>query len=278
MKRKIKEYGFVLVGSFLAAWGLNMFLVPFQLSSGGIGTLGVILLYFFKIPLSVTNLIANIVLFALGVKLLPRESLFKTIWGILFFTAFLEITSYLPQIKEDVFLAMVIGGVLDGVGMGLVLKVNGSTGGIDFCSLMVNRKFPHISVGRVIFVVNLVLFILSGIAFKSFAVAFYSIIAIFISTKVTDAVVNVGEEAKAIEIISDKAEMIKQIILKGFNRGLTEIYTKGAYTQEERNMLLCVVRPKEVATVVEIVKSVDDKAFMVIYDAHKVLGEGFEAL
>ena len=128
------------------------------------------------------------------------------------------------------------------------------------------------------FVLNLVLFIISGIVFDSLAVTFYSITAIFISSKVADTIINVGEEAKSVEIISDKSEEIKEKVLTDFSRGLTEIYTKGAYTQEKRKMLLCVVKPKEVATVVEIVKSVDDKAFMVIYDAHKVLGNGFKEL
>ena len=185
----------VIIGSAFVAVALNIFLVPYRLSSGGIGTLGVILLYLFKVPLSITNLALNIILFGLGIKFLKKPSIIKTILGILFLSFFLHITTYVPAYKEDIFLGMVIGGVLDGIGMGLVLRVDGSTGGIDFLALMVKKGIPHISIANFIFFINGVLFILSGIAFQNYGVVFYSIIAMFISSKVTDAVRNIGEEA-----------------------------------------------------------------------------------
>ena len=268
----------VIIGSAFVAVALNIFLVPYRLSSGGIGTLGVILLYLFKVPLSITNLALNIILFGLGIKFLKKPSIIKTILGILFLSFFLHITTYVPAYKEDIFLGMVIGGVLDGIGMGLVLRVDGSTGGIDFLALMVKKGIPHISIANFIFAVNVLLFILSGVAFRNYAVVFYSIIAMFISSKVTDAVMNIGEEARSVQIISDHSEQIEDIILSEFKRGVTEIYSKGAYTKENKKMLLCVVKPKEVAKIVRVVKETDDKAFLMISDVHEVLGDGFKDL
>ena len=240
--------------------------------------MGVILLYFFKVPLSLTNLILNVILFGLGIKFLKKQAILKTILGILFLSFFLYITTLIPTYQEDIFLGMVIGGVLDGIGMGLVLKVDGSTGGIDFLALMVKKGIPHISIANFIFAMNGFLFILSGIAFQNYAVVFYSIIAMFISSKVTDTVMNIGEEARSIQIISDDSEKIEEIILREFKRGVTEIHSKGAYTQESKNMLLCVVKPKEVAKIVRVVKETDDKAFLIISDVHEVLGDGFKNL
>lgn len=278
VKLFIRDCFLIIIGSAFIAVALNIFLVPYRLSSGGIGTVGVILLYLFKVPLSLTNLALNVILFALGMKFLKKQAIIKTILGILFLSFFLQIITWFPVYKEDIFLGMVIGGVLDGIGMGLVLRVDGSTGGIDFLALMVKKGIPHISIANFIFFINGVLFILSGIAFQNYGVVFYSIIAMFISSKVTDAVMNIGEEARSVQIISDHSKQIEDIILSEFKRGVTEIYSKGAYTKENKKMLLCVVKPKEVAKIVRVVKETDDKAFLIISDVHKVLGDGFKTL
>lgn len=268
----------IVIGSAFIAFALNIFLVPYRLSSGGIGTLGVILLYLFKIPLSLTNLVLNVVLFGLGIKFLKKQSIIKTILGILLLSFFLQITTFVSAFKEDIFLGMTIGGVLDGIGMGLVLRVDGSTGGIDFLALMVKKKIPHISVANFIFIINALLFIVSGIVFKNYAVVFYSIIAMFISSKVTDVVMSIGDQAKSIQIISDYSEKIEEIILNQFKRGVTEIYSKGAYTKENKKMLFCVVKPNEVAKIVHQVKEIDKNAFLIISHVHEVLGDGFKDL
>ena len=268
----------IALGSLSIAFALNSFLVPYQLSSGGIGSVGVILFYFLKVPLSVSNLGLNLILFALGIKLLDKRAILKSIVGIVLLTVFLQISTYFPFFKEDILFASVIGGVLDGFGMGLVLKVNASTGGIDLCCLMVKKKFPHISTAAFIFVVNACLFIISGICFKSYMVVFYSVVAIFISAKVTDAVLNIGEAAKSIQIISQRYEEIEKAILQDIDRGVTEIHADGGYTKEDRKMLFCVVKPKEAPRIVRLVKEIDDAAFIIVSDAREVLGNGFKSV
>lgn len=278
MKRFLKDCGIIALGSAFIAFALNSFLVPYQLSSGGIGSVGVILFYFFKIPLSVTNLALNMILFALGIKFLEKQSILKSVVGIVFLTVFLQVSTYFPSFKEDILFACVIGGVLDGVGMGMVLKVNASTGGIDLCCLMVKKVFPHISTAGFIFAVNACLFILSGICFKSYMVVFYSVVAMYVSAKVTDAVLNIGEAAKSVQIISEHYEAIEKAILEDIERGVTVIHAEGAYTKEDRKMLFCVVRPKEAPRIVRLVKEIDDTAFVIISDAREVLGNGFKSV
>ena len=278
MKRFLKDCGIIAVGSMFIAFALNSFLVPYQLSSGGIGSVGVILFYFLKVPLSVSNLVLNLILFALGIKFLDKQSILKSVVGIVLLTFFLQVSTYFPFFKEDILFACVIGGVLDGAGMGLVLKVNASTGGIDFCCLMVKKKFPHISIAGFIFTVNACLFIISGICFKSYMVVFYSVVAMFISAKVTDAVLNIGEAAKSIQIISEHHQEIEAAILQDIDRGVTEIHAEGGYTKDEKKMLFCVVKPKEAPKIVRLVKEIDNSAFIIISDAREVLGNGFKSV
>lgn len=274
--KKIKEYLILTLGAFFTALALNMFLVPFQLSSGGIGTIGVVLLYFFKIPLSATNLVFNIVLFGFGINLLKKNSVIKTIYGIIVLSACLQITSYLPQFKEDIFLAMVLGGFFDGLGMGLVLSVDGSTGGIDFAALMVKRKFSHISMADFMLFVNCAMYVISGIVFKSYLVTFYSMIAMFISAKVTDYVINVGDNAKAIMVVTENSSEIETMILNDFGRRATEIYSRGALTEESTKMLICVAKPRETPKIIKQTKQIDEKAFLFVYDVKEVFGKGFK--
>ena len=276
MKRIIKEYGLILIGAFLIGVGLDVFLSPFQLSSGGVGTFGIILRYLFRIPLSVTNLLFNAVLFVLGFRFLGKRALLKTVAGILFLSLALEVTRHLPALKEDLLLSVVAGGVLDGIGMGLVLRVDGSTGGIDFAGLIVKRLLPHIPIAVFMFAVNCLIFVLSGIVFRSYTVTFYSMIAMYVSSKITDAIMNIGDAAKSIYIISNDPAAIEQAIIEDLGRGVTEFYSKGAFSQEKRKTLLCVAKPKDAPKIVRTVREIDPNAFVVISDVREVLGEGFK--
>lgn len=277
MKKLVREYTFVIIGSFFVAAGLDLFLVPFNLSSGGVGTLGTILLHLFKIPLSVTNLACNAVLFVLGYRFLGKNSVFKTIVGIVFLSVFLEVTSFMPKFSEDIILCCVCGGILDGIGIGLIVKVEGSTGGSDFACLILKRFLPHVPMSVLMLFVNGVIILIAGIVFESYVVAFYSTLAIYVSSKITDGILNVGDAAKSVQIISEKQEEIKAVVLQKFERGVTEFYSRGAYSGEEKVTLLCIVKPKEAPKLIKEVHAIDKTAFVVISDAKEVLGEGFKS-
>lgn len=276
IKRILKDYIIIITGSFFVASGLNMFLVPFRLSSGGIGTFGTILLYLFKIPLSITNLIFNAILFVLGYKFLGKGAVIKTVVGILSLSIFLEITTHFPVFKEDLLFCTVIGGIMDGIGMGLVVKVDGSTGGSDFACLIIKRFFPHIPIATTMLIMNCSIIALAGITFKSYMVSFYSAVALYISSKVTDWIMTIGDDAKTIYIISEKYLEIEQLIIENFKRSATEFYCKGAFSKEAKPTLLCVVKPKEAQRLIKESKKIDKNAFIIISDAREVLGEGFK--
>ncbi len=275
MKKRIKDYSLILVGALILAVGLNIFLVPIKLSAGGIGTIGTVLLYFFNIPLSVTNLVLNLLLFIVGFKVLGRGSVIKTAFGMLFLSLFLELTSYIPTPELDIIVATISGGVLVGFGVGLVIRVGGSSGGSDFLGLMIRKRLPHISVATNILIIDLIIISIAGICFGDFIISFYSALCMFISSMVSDRVIDVGKASKSIYITSKKNEEIKELILCEFERGVTEIYTQGGYSRTQRLMLLCVVSPKEAPRLAKKVKEIDPSAFIIISDARLVLGEGF---
>lgn len=266
---------YIVVGSFLLAVGINVFLVPGKISSGGISSIGTILLYLFDVKLSVTNLVFNVLLFAAGLRYLSRAAVIKTGVGILALTAFLELTSTFPTYGEDAIISTLVGGVLVGVGVGLVVKQNASTGGSDFAALILKRFFPHVSLANLILVLDCAVILASGIVFKSLSVTVYSILAMYVSSRVTDAVVTMGNMAKAVRIFSKEHEAIARFVMDRFERGVTGLYSRGMYSGREGMMLLCVVSPKQLPPLIEGIKQLDKQAFVVISDAREVLGEGF---
>ena len=232
-------------------------------------------LYVLQVPLSITSLVLNSVLFVFGYKLLGKDAIIKTAAGILFLSLFLEVSRYLPAFKEDLIFASVCGGVLVGMGIGIVVRVGGSTGGSDFAGIMIKGFIPHISVATVILTIDLAIILASGFVFRSYTVTFYSALAMFISSKIADTILAMGDVAKSLFIITEKADEVKWVILERYERGITEIYSKGAYSGEERMTLLCAASPKEAPLVVKTVKAIDEKAFIIISDARKILGQGF---
>ncbi len=267
---------FIIVGSFVLALGINMFLTPNKISSGGISSVGTILLHLFGVKMSLTNIVANALLFLIGFKFLGKDAVIKTAVGILALTLFLELTSYLPIYSEDMMLATVVGGLLVGMGLGLVVRVNASTGGTDFIALMIKRLIPHASVANIILVLDCAIIIVSGIVFRSVTITIYSLISMYICSVIADAVVTFGNKAKAVQIFSDKSEEIATHVMEEFERGVSGIHCKGMYSGDEKIMLLCIVSPKELPLLIGSVKEIDSSAFVIINDAKEVLGEGFK--
>lgn len=275
MKKSVKEYLYVALGSFLLAVALNVFLVPNKISTGGVSTLGTVFLYTLNIPLSVTNLFFNIILFVFGYKYLGKSSVSKTVAGIVFLSVFLSVTDIIPLYTFDFVSASVAGGVFAGVGLGMVLRCEASTGGSDFAALILKHFFPHMSLSAIIMVIDFAIIIVAGVAFKSIPVTVYSALTMFISMRVADFVITLGNSAKSVYVISDCYQDIAKTVLVEFDRGVTGIFVKGMYTFEDKMMLLCIVSPKEVPMLVRKVAETDKKAFIIISDVHEVVGEGF---
>ena len=282
MKKHVRtalwDYLQIALGCAVLAIGLNLFLVPNRFSSGGVSTLATVLYYTFGLPLSLTTLVFNVLLLAIGFRYLGKTAVVKTIVGVVMLSGFLELTSHWPVYTEDALMAAIGGGVLVGIGVGLVIRRDASTGGSDFAALILRRFFPHISTARLILIIDCIIIALSGIVFRSLTVTMYSIIAMIICSRVADIILMHGTEAKSVYILSSKTDEIAQMVLRDFSRGATGIYSRGVYTQTDRMMLLCVVSPKELPRLLRAVRALDRTAFTIISDVREVVGEGFRSL
>ncbi len=278
IKQAVFDLAFIVAGTFLLSFGINAFLLPCQLSAGGVGTIGTILFYFFKIPLSVTNLAFNVVLFAIAYRYIGKQSVIKTILGVVFLSLFLEITKNISLTGNDIIMSTIVGGVVVGLGIGLVVYREASTGGSDLVGLVIKRFVPHLSVATIILAIDLAIIVLAGIVFKSLTITFYSAVSMFVASKIADMVLTFGNASKCIYIISEKSEQISHKIIKHFERGITGLKSVGMYSGSDSLMLMCVVSPKEVPYVVHMVRSIDKKSFVVVTDAREVLGEGFKTI
>lgn len=275
-KRAFKEYVCIAFGALILAIGLNQFLVPMKLSVGGIGSIGTMLLYLLRVPLSVTNLVLNAVLFVFGFKYMGRSAVLKTVAGVLFLSLFLALTQGAWAYGEDAFMSALVGGLLCGIGVGIVVRQEGSTGGSDFAALILHKLFPHLSVAVLLMGIDFVIVAVSGLVFQSITVMFYSLLALLVAAKVADVILTVGDVAKSVYILSEKHKEIAERVHTQLNRGATGVFSRGMYSGRETMMLLCVVSPKELPQLVHLVRDTDKSAFIIISDAREVLGEGFK--
>jgi uncharacterized membrane-anchored protein YitT (DUF2179 family) len=188
----------------------------------------------------------------------------------------LEITKYFGAYTEDILIASVFGGILVGIGVGLAVIKDASTGGSDFAALMLHKIIPHISVPDFIMIIDSVVIIASGIVFKDYTIMFYSVISLYICSKVTDYMLVRGDAAKSVYIISKKNDEIANEIMTDIERGVTGIYSKGYYKNTDMTMLMCIVRNKEVYKLIDKVKKIDKNAFTIISQVREVHGEGFK--
>lgn len=277
-KKLITDLMFLTVGCILLSVSINVFLLPYKISAGGISTVGTVLLHLFGIKMSLTNLFFNAVLFIFGYKKLGKYAVVQTASGIILLSIFLELTSHIPIYSQNELIAVLSGGIFMGAGVGMIVKTGASTGGSDFAGLILKKFFPHISLAKLILAIDCFIVVVAGIVFKSYTVTFYSVIALFVSSVVTDKIITFGDDAKMLQVFSAETEKISNCILNEYERGVTGVHCRGMYSNEERLMLLCVITPKELPVYMNMIKETDKNAFIIICDVHKAIGEGFKSI
>ncbi|MGL4789781.1 MAG: YitT family protein [Anaerotignaceae bacterium] len=277
------EYIFVVIGTLFISAGITVFFSPNNMVIGGFSSLGIILksltadLFEGGIPISLTNLVLNIPLFIVAIIILGKKYISKTFFATLFFSLALEITSLIPPFLGDLTLICIYGGILDGIGMGFILRASSSTGGVDLLATLIQKKIPYYSIASIMFIINAIIICIGFFAF-GIEKAMYSIIAIFISTKVVNLILEGLSFSKAALIISDKSEEIAKSIMSKQDRGVTALSGRGMYTGESKDVLLCIFGQKELIAIKTIVKEIDPKAFIVLTDIKEVMGEGFKSI
>lgn len=274
---KFKNIIFILLGSIIFSFGIVHFNMQNNLAEGGFTGITLLLYFLFKWDPSYTNLILNIPLFFIGWKLLGRNAFLYTIIGTVSVSVFLWIFQRYQinmPLNEDLTLAALFAGVFIGVGLGIIFRFGGTTGGVDIIARLVN-KYAGVSMGKTMFMFDAVVITLSLIFYLSYQEAMYTLVAVFVGARVIDFMQEGAYSARGAMIISDHNEEISAKIMNEMERGVTVLKGHGSFTKKEREVLYCVVGKNEIVRLKNVITSVDPHAFVSVSVVHDVLGEGF---
>lgn len=276
IKKQITEILGTILGSFIISIGISLFLLPNQLSSGGIAGIGTIIYYLLKIPMGTTIILLNIPLFLISILKIGKSFFIKSLIGTISLSFFIDWLDKFKALTQDRFLACIYGGVIIGVGTAIILKVNSSTGGTDMVTYIAKKYKPNIRTGNIMIIIDIIIVTLNMLFFREIEIGLYSGIAIYLMGKIIDILFEGIDFTKLIFIVSEKSEEIAKKIGKSIERGTTGIYGKGMYTNEERLILMCAVTRRDVSKVTEIAKKIDKNSFIIITNSREVLGQGFK--
>lgn len=282
MKRKqlfsfLIDLLFYIAGGMIYSVAVLLFLTENEISPGGLTGIATILNYLFSLPIGTVVFILNIPLLAAGFIKFGGVFIAKTAVATAVMSLTLDISGlFMPKMKIDPILAALFGGLLMGLGISLFMLRGATTGGTDIIAKLINRKFPHLTVGRLMLAADAAVVGLSALVYKNIESALYAVIAIYASSRVMDLILYGADRGKIIYVITDNAKELSDSIMSLINRGVTLLDVTGAYTGTKRQMLMCTVRRHEVAAVCRLATNCDKNAFIIVGEAGEVLGEGFK--
>lgn len=265
----------ITVGVVIVSMALNLFLIPNKLAAGGVSGLATVIFYTIGLSVGPTIIFFNIILIFAGVMVFGRGFGYRTLYGSFSLGVMVYLTRNLPAVTDDPFLASLYGGILSGIGLGIVFWHGANTGGTDILAQIMSR-YSNLAIGQIFLVIDLVVILLAWSVFGA-QLALYALIAVMITGRAIDLVLEGITYEKAAFIISDKTTEITGAILNELDRGATLLGSQGAYTGKEQKIILCVVSRRQLEHLREIVGRIDKKAFTIITDAREVRGEGFRS-
>ncbi|MDD9267668.1 YitT family protein [Paenibacillus sp. GCM10023248] len=273
----------IMIGTAIYAFGLHYFVISNELMEGGVTGISLLLKYVLNVPPSISTLACNIPLFYLGWRIFGRGPMIYTIFGVVSLSFFLWVMELLIRLNwivpfhttQDYFLATLYAGITLGTGLGLVFRFGGTTGGSDILARIGHKKRGW-SVGQVILIID-VLVIGSSLLYLPKEKVLYSLVAVFVTSRLIDYISEGAYAAKAFTIISDQTAELAESITRELDRGVTLFPARGAYSGNNKEVVYCVVYRHETRRLRELIRSIDPRAFIIIGDVHDVIGEGFKA-
>ena len=286
MEKKIHVKGKVLTvdlllflaGSLIFAIAINTFISPNNIAPGGLTGIATMLNYTFGLPIGTMVAVMNIPLFITAFFSFGFEFIIKTVVATVISSAMIDLTEgLLPVYHGDPLITIVFGGALYGAGLALILMRGGTTGGTDLVANLINKRFPHIPMAKMILLTNIVVVVCSGLVYENLESPLYAVIVIFIESKVIDVILYGTSVAtgKMLFIISKENDRIANEILCRLRRGVTALKSRGVYTGREGEMLVCAVHRPEVTKLYHLIYKIDPGAFIIVGDAGQIRGAGF---
>lgn len=275
-KQLTKRILLILAGSFISAVGINAFIIPHKLLSGGVTGLALIIQYLTHINSGVFILLFNIPIFLIGIKEVNKEFTLFSLIGMGSLSLFLLITKDLSQYLKthEILLSSIYGGVLVGAGLGIAFSNRASQGGTDIIAVVIKKR-TGASIGNISFIIN-VFIVLLGASINGIEIALYTFITMYISANVLNRIIDGFERKRVLFIITQKDDKVGQAIMSEIKRGVTFLNGMGAYTGNEKRVIYCTVTLRQLPRVKVLVEKIDPTAFMTILEASEVNGRGFK--
>lgn len=279
-KNIIRNYLLIIAGTALMAFAIASVLEPSSLITGGFSGIAIIVKQFTEglvpggIPLSVTNLVLNIPVFLITMRLKGFHYLVRTVAATLMLSFWLSVLPVIPLAEGDLLLSSLYGGIFMGAGIGLVLAAQATTGGTELIAALIQHYMRHYSISSIMWIIDTAI-VLVGAYLYGIQMTLYAMIAIYLTSKISDSIIDGLKFSKAAFIITKNPDELAALVMNNLDRGVTGISATGMYSGENKNMLFCVVAKKEIVRLKELSKSCDPDAFVIVTDVREVLGEGF---
>ncbi len=278
IKQTVIDYLVIAIGAFIFSFGIAMFTSPNNIAPGGVSGIGTMLNHLFNIPIGSVIIAVNIPLFIFSFKKFGRNFFKKSLFATFLTSSLIDILPFILE-KHYIYsplLASIFGGVSIGVGVGIIFLRGGTTGGADILAKLIRLKYPHFSLGTLVFIIDAIIVISTLFVYGSIEALLYSTVSFFVTSRAVDAIIFGAARSKMLLIITTQPQEISKRIMNDIQHGVTLIPASGGYTKEEKTILLSVVRPNEVAEINKIVKEIDRSAFTVITESNEVFGYGFQ--
>ncbi len=276
-KRTALDGLFYVMGSVLYALSVNIFTAPNQIAPGGVTGVATLLNFLWGTPIGTMILLVNLPLLIAAWFRLGKAFTVRTLIVTVLSSVVIDATApFLPVFRGDKMLIALFGGVLAGAGLGLIYMRGATTGGTEVVARLLERKFRHIPIGRLILLVDALVVAASALVYRNVETALYAMVLIFVSTSLMDALVYGGDKGKMLLVMSKREREIADAVLERMERGVTMLNATGAYTGGDRRVLLCAVRRSEMYELRSLVTDIDPGAFMIVVSTDEVLGEGFK--
>lgn len=273
--KKYQSILFTLLGTATTGFAIGSFLTPNKIVGGGASGISTILFHTFGIQPGLSFFLLNIIFLLLGLRVLGKSFIFKTLIGISVLSLFTELFSFFPIYTENLILSVIFGGALYGLGIGMSFAAGASTGGTDIIGRIIQTKFSFIPIGKMLLFVDGIIILVSLLVFKNLELTLYGIITLFVSSFSIDFIISKLNVSRIVFVITDKGEEISNNLVSTSPRGVTLIDVKGVYTNTQKQMLFCALKESETESFQKKILNIDPNSFIVFSESQRIKGNGF---
>lgn len=275
MNKYLRQLLLMIIGAFLTAIATSVFYTPNKIVCGGVSGMATILYYTWHIPLGLSYAVINIVLLLLGFKVLGKDFTIKTLFSITLLSIFIELMTHVPVATNNQILAVLFGGILYGSGLGITFISGATTGGTDILGRLLQYKYPRMPIGKLLLLIDGMVIAGSLVVFKQMDLVLIGIIGLFVQTLAIDSIIKRMNVSKLAFVISEHGTELAQKLVCGSPRGVTIINVIGAYTMQNKQLLLCALKESEITQFQDTILAYDSEAFVIFSESQFIVGNGF---